>query len=87
MVINYLLEDKITISYHDPYVPQIEVKGKTFVNLELTDENISAADLVIIATEHSQIDYVNLVAKAKAVLDTRGVTRHLNCASDKVTLL
>ena len=87
MVINYLLEDKITVTYHDPYVPEIEARGKTFANLELTDENIAAADLVIIATEHSQIDYVNLVAKAKAVLDTRGVTRHLNCASDKVTLL
>ena len=87
MVINYLLEDKMTITYHDPYVPQIEVRGQTFSSLELTDEIIAAADLVIIATEHSQIDYVNLVQKSQAVLDTRGVTRHLNCASDKVTLL
>ncbi len=87
MVINYLLEDKMTVTYHDPYVPQIEVRGQQFSSLELTDEVIGAADLVIIATEHSQIDYVNLVQKSQAVLDTRGVTRHLDCASDKVTLL
>jgi UDP-N-acetyl-D-glucosamine dehydrogenase len=87
MVINYLLEDKITISYHDPYVPKIEVQGKTYSSVELTDEKISSADLVIITTDHSQIDYMNLVAKSKSVLDTRGVTRHLDCAHDKVTLL
>ncbi|MBU7583440.1 MAG: nucleotide sugar dehydrogenase [Nostoc sp. TH1S01] len=87
MVINYLLEDKMTVTYHDPYVPEIEVQGQSFSSLPLTDENIAAADLVIIATDHSQVDYVNLVAKAKAVLDTRGITRHLDCLHDKVTLL
>ncbi|WP_066377061.1 nucleotide sugar dehydrogenase [Anabaena sp. CA = ATCC 33047] len=87
MVINYLLEDKITVTYHDPYVPEIEVAGQTFFSLPLTDETIASADLVIIATDHSQIDYINVVDKAKAVLDTRGVTRHLDCHHDKVTLL
>ncbi|MBD2292148.1 nucleotide sugar dehydrogenase [Anabaena sphaerica FACHB-251] len=87
MVMNYLLEDKITISYHDPYVPKIEVQGKTYSSVELTEEKIISADLVIITTDHSQIDYINLVVKSKAVLDTRGVTRHLDCAHDKVTLL
>jgi UDP-N-acetyl-D-glucosamine dehydrogenase len=87
MVINYLLEDKITLSYHDPFVPQIEVQGKTYSSVELTEEKISSADLVIIITEHSQIDYVNLVAKSKVVLDTRGITRHLDCDHDKVTML
>ncbi|AFY41462.1 nucleotide sugar dehydrogenase [Nostoc sp. PCC 7107] len=87
MVINYLLEDKMTVAYHDPFVPEIEVKGQNFTSLPLTDANIAAADLVIIATDHSQVDYVKLVAKAKAVLDTRGITRHLDCLHDKVTLL
>ena len=86
-VISHLLEDKATVSYHDPYVPEIQVFGKNFYSVDLTDETISAADLVIIATDHSEIDYVNLVQQAKAVLDTRGITRHLNCDREKVTLL
>lgn len=86
-VISHLLEDKATVSYHDPYVPEIQVIGKNFYSVDLTDETISAADLVIIATDHSQIDYVNLVQQAKAVLDTRGITRHFNCDREKVTLL
>ncbi|MFM6007521.1 MAG: UDP binding domain-containing protein [Sphaerospermopsis kisseleviana] len=87
MVIDYLLQDKITISYHDPYVSQIEVQDRIYSHVELTEETISGADLVIITTDHSHIDYRNLVAKSKAVLDTRGITRHLDCLHDKVTLL
>lgn len=86
-VISCLLQDQVEVAYHDPYVPEIEIAGQTLKSVDLTDEAISAADLVIIATDHSQIDYANLVEKARAVLDTRGVTRNLNCDRKKVTLL
>ncbi|MGB7442597.1 MAG: nucleotide sugar dehydrogenase [Coleofasciculaceae cyanobacterium] len=86
-VMELLLEDKVTVAYHDPYVPKIEVSGQSFESVELTDDTIAKADLVIIATDHTQVDYVNLVAKANSVLDTRGATRHLNCDRKKVTLL
>jgi UDP-N-acetyl-D-glucosamine dehydrogenase len=86
-VMSLLLEDKATVSYHDPYVPEVQVFEKIFYSVELTHETIAAADLVIITTDHSQIDYVNLVQQARAVLDTRGVTRHLKCDKEKVTLL
>lgn len=86
-MISCLLQDQVEVAYHDPYVPEIEIAGQTLKSVDLTDEAISAADLVIIATDHSQIDYANLVEKARAVLDTRGVTRNLNCDRKKVTLL
>ncbi len=90
MVFQSLLEDRMTIHYHDPFVPEIDVHGQVFSSVELTDDEIAAADLVIIATDHTSIDYVNLVQQSKAVLDTRGVTRHLDLAErdrSKVTLL
>ena len=86
-VMEHLMEDKVTLSYHDPYVDEIKVLGKSFFSVDLTDDSITSADLVIITTDHSQINYVNLVSKAKAVLDTRGITRHLDCDRDKVMLL
>ena len=86
-LMNGLLEDGATLAYHDSYVPKIEIDNQTFYSVDLTDVTIAEADLVIIITDHSQIDYLNLVQKAKAVLDTRGVTRHLNCNKEKVTLL
>ncbi len=86
-VITLLLEDMATVVYHDPLVPEIKVSGKLLQSVELTDAEIGRADLVIIATDHSLVDYVNLIAKSQAVLDTRGVTRHLQCNQEKVTLL
>ncbi|MDB9494332.1 nucleotide sugar dehydrogenase [Spirulina major CS-329] len=86
-IIEYLQADRVTISYHDPFVAEIEVNGKLFYSQELTDELIGSVDLVIIATDHRALDYGNVVYQAQAVLDTRGITRHLECDQTKVTLL
>lgn len=86
-VMSYLLEDSVGLTYHDPYVPEIEVAGKTLLSVDLTESAVAAADLVVIVTDHSQVDYVRVVHHAKAVLDTRGITRHLATDSEKVTLL
>lgn len=86
-IINFLLEDRVNVVYHDPYVPNISIAGQDFSSVELTDISIGVADLVLITTDHTQIDYVYVVENAQAVLDTRGVTRHLDCNKEKVTLL
>ena len=86
-IINFLLEDRVNVVYHDPYVPNISIVGQNFSSVELTDISIAVADLVLITTDHTQIDYVYVVENAQAVLDTRGVTRHLDCNKEKVTLL
>ena len=86
-VIELLLREKVVVSYHDPYVAELEVGGHFLKSVFLTAENLSFMDLVVITTDHNQIDYGTVVAHAKAVLDTRGVTRHINCDSQKVTML
>ena len=86
-VMQLLLADEVKVSYYDPYISEITVAGKIFNSVSLIDEAITDADLAIITTDHSKIDYVELVEKTKAVLDTRGVTRNLNCNKEKVTLL
>lgn len=86
-MIKRLLEDHANIVYHDPFVSEIKIRGQVFQSVPLTDDAIANADIVIILTDHSQIDYANLVAKAKSILDTRGVTRHLQGDRANVTLL
>ncbi|OLP16509.1 UDP-N-acetyl-D-glucosamine dehydrogenase [Leptolyngbya sp. 'hensonii'] len=86
-VMKLLLADGANLIYHDPYVPEIQVAHRVLYNTELTDAVIQSVDLVIIATDHGKIDYNNLIHKAKAILDTRGVTRHLNCPKENVVLL
>lgn len=86
-VMKRFLADGVKLSYHDPHVPQITIDRSLFSSIPLTDEALREADLVVIATDHSHIDYRNVVEQAKAVLDTRGITRHLDCNQEKVTLL
>ncbi|NEQ52618.1 MAG: nucleotide sugar dehydrogenase [Leptolyngbya sp. SIO3F4] len=86
-IIKLLLKDEVTLSYHDPYVPEVFVEGRCFSSVSLTENVICEADLVLIATDHSCIDYKTLVDQSKAVLDTRGATRHIECDRTKVTLL
>ncbi|NBD33334.1 MAG: nucleotide sugar dehydrogenase [Cyanobacteria bacterium] len=82
-----LLADGVELYYHDPFIPEITINDSLFYSTELTAEIISNIDLVIITTDHTEIDYVNLVKQANAVLDTRGVTRKFPCNREKVTLL
>jgi UDP-N-acetyl-D-glucosamine dehydrogenase len=89
-VIESLLQDHAKVSYHDPYVSNVTLGPHQLHSVELSIETLKAADLVIILTEHNNIDYEFIVCEAKAVLDTRGITRKLGLSSSqktKVTLL
>ncbi len=86
-IMQQLCQDGVTVAYHDPYVPEIELYDRPFYSVDLDDETIANADLVIIATDHSDLDYLKIVNQAQAVLDTRGVTRKLTCSREKITLL
>jgi len=86
-IMKSLIRDGVNVSYHDSFVEEIQINTQELTSVPLTDEIISQANLVIIATDHSDVDYLNLVNKAQAVLDTRGITRKLDCNKDKVTLL
>lgn len=88
-IMRLLIKDHINLSYHDPYVSEIEILDQSLMSIDLTEATVSSFDLIVISTDHSMIDYSALVQQAKAVLDTRGVTRHLNLDTlrNKVTLL
>jgi UDP-N-acetyl-D-mannosaminuronate dehydrogenase len=57
------------VSYHDPYIPEI----KNYTSAELSLDVIQALDIIIIATNHSTIDYDTLASYKKPILDTRHV--------------
>jgi UDP-N-acetyl-D-glucosamine dehydrogenase len=73
-----------TLSYHDPHVD--ELPGFGLVS-EPLDAILARADLALIVTAHSAVDYTDVVRDAKQVLDFRGVTRGLDVESAKVVRL
>ena len=58
------------VSYHDPFVPRLPDLGLHSVPLDP-----KAYDAVVIVTEHSSIDYEQLVEDANLIVDLRNATR------------
>jgi len=72
-IIHLLLRRGATISYSDPYVPEITIDGK---KLQAAGEaEMVDADCVLIVTDHKAFDYKSLPAKAKLVVDTRNALK------------
>ncbi len=72
------------VSYHDPYVPSLEIEGgkpRTLSSEPFDAGRLKRADLVVILTGHRDVDYAAVVKAAKLVFDTRNVTRGLKAAS------
>src|SRR5271170_6495589 len=59
------------VGYHDPHVPEFE--GMHSALLEPEDY-----DCVAIVTAHSAVDYEDVIARAKVVVDFRNATRELD---------
>lgn len=66
-----LEEKKISVSYHDPYIPSWNGQKSQ----ELSDETLSGSDVIIITTDHGSIEYESLTSYKKPILDTRKVLR------------
>ena len=69
------------VAYHDPHVPEFEEHGVLLKSVPLDP---GAHDAVVIATAHSGIDYAQLVADAKIVVDFRNATGRAGVRSDKI---
>ena len=79
------LHDKgADVSYADPYVPAITVDGRALKAVALTDEAVAAADCVVIATDHPDVDYARIVALAPLVVDTRSVTHGIDAPAGRL---
>ncbi len=71
-------------SYHDPHVPSLEWNGGKLASVELGPA-LEQADVVVIVTDHRAVDYAEVVARARLVVDTRNATAGL--ISEKIVKL
>lgn len=77
-VIRLLEEKGAEVVYHDPYVMELkgELEGRP-QRVELTAAELDRADVVVIATDHTGVDYGWVVEHSHLVVDTRNATRGL----------
>ena len=77
-IIDRLRAKGADVRYHDPFVQEIRFddahtqgSGEPLSSADLTDDEVSKSDCVIIVTDHSGIDYQRITKLATLVVDTR----------------
>lgn len=86
-VIRLLEERGATVSYHDPHVPVYRENGHERRSVPLTDAALSKADAVVVITDHSDIDWARVAARASLVVDTRNVFGHTGPTRARIVAL
>ena len=81
-LIELLREHGADVRYHDPHVPEFAVGGSVFRprreklrSVELGDNELEAADVVVVVTAHDEVDYDLVAERARLIVDATGVMR------------
>jgi len=77
-VMRLLTREGVVVSYFDPYVSQVKIDGKRFKSEEWNPKIFKNKHCVVIITDHSCIDYDEVLKNSKIVFDTRNIYRNLN---------
>ncbi len=86
-VMRLLDEADADVTYHDPYVPELNHRNKVRRSIELTPETLHSADMVMILTDHTEVNYEEVCRHARLVLDTRNATKNVRTPSARVVKL
>ena len=77
-VIEELLRRGAEVEYFDPWVPKFRKKALTMESIPaLTPEVIEKADIVLVTTAHTNVDYELVQKHAKLVFDTKNAMKNV----------
>lgn len=80
-VIEHLLKNGADISYNDPFIPEFEHEGHSFVSQELTEKNLKKYDIAILITDHTCYDLSFVAKHVDMLFDTRNATKGIVASS------
>ena len=85
---NRLLDKGADLRFYDPHVTEVTLSAERHLKREdLSDAALAGADLVLIATDHPEVDYEHVVSFAQRVFDTRNATRDVKQGREKIRRL
>lgn len=91
--IELLLDAGATVEYYDPYVPVFQVggnalhRGRVALHSVPLDEGLTRADVVAIITGHRNVDYAEVVARSRIVIDAVNVTEAMTSGDNRIIRL
>lgn len=74
-LIEILQERKCVVDYYDPIIPYLKFGNIDQESIQLTGANVKKYDCVVIATDHTNVDYDLIATNAKLVYDVKNVYR------------
>jgi len=93
-VIELLMSRGASVAYHDPYIPRFHAGGNVFhrellwlESKPLSDELLDSYDCVVIVTGHRAVDYAQVVAQSKLVVDSCNATAGVTQNREKIVRL
>lgn len=61
------------VSYCDPLIPFLNLKGLNLKSIVLNGKKIEEFDCILIATDHTMVNYAQILKNAKLIFDARNV--------------
>ncbi len=86
-VIEVLKSEGANITYHDRYIPEFSHKNESYQSIELTETLLETADLVVITSRHTYLDYQWIVDHANLLFDTKNGTEFVKNNRHKINRL
>jgi len=72
-LIEILQQKKCRVDYFDPIIPYLKVGTIDLVSKKLTAKSLSKYDCVVIATDHTKVNYKFILKHARLIYDLRNV--------------
>ncbi|NMD70478.1 nucleotide sugar dehydrogenase [Bacillus sp. DNRA2] len=76
VIFKKLVESSIDVQYHDPFIPTVNINDKIYHSMPLTTQTIKSANIIVVLTDHTSIDWQFVSDHAQNIIDTRGVIRN-----------
>lgn len=71
VVAEQLIQAGSRIAYYDPFVSTCSLNDRVYQSIDLTKEELVSFDLVVLLTDHDQLDYDFIMQHSKLIFDTR----------------
>jgi len=76
-IIRLLEKEGAYVSYFDPYVSELKIDGKLYRSIMWDPKAFKNRDCVVVITDHSSVDYEEILKSSKVVFDTRNIYRNI----------
>jgi UDP-N-acetyl-D-glucosamine dehydrogenase len=76
-IIDIFQRKGIKVSYYDPLIPYLKLNHINLESIRLSKQGLGKFDCIIIATDHSGIDYAFIFRNSRLVFDSRNVYKKI----------